>query len=581
VQVCDTFNRLNLTERIETGFYGLGTANTFLEVNPTANVIVIESTTTIGGVWAGSRLYPGLKTNNMLGTYEYSGFPMSTETYGVKPGEHIPGPVVHRYLNDYAKAFNLVDKIRLNHKVESAEHENRGGWLLKVSDIAEGKQSQILASKLVVATGLTSDAFLPEFVGNDSFGVPLFHPKDFPQYAGTVNTMQSVCVFGGTKVAWDVVYAYASKGVKVDWIIRESGHGPAAMAPPYVSPLKIALESLVATRFLTWFNPCIWGNSDGYVRIRSFLHGTALGRFFVGKFWAVLQSDLESSNRYDSHSETAKLKPWADPFFMASGLSILNYESDFFSLVRDGSIQIHIADIASLTPKTVHLSDGQRLSTDALISCTGWKYSPPLTFLPEGVDLGLPHVSDPREPIKLIKQADKHLLTQFPTLRDQPVLNPKLKSIQDTEGIVHSDQAPESLEPYRLYRFMVPPAFATSHDIAFAGSLLTITTSIVVRAQSLWIAAYLNNKLPMPPDIIYETVLYSRFGKWRYPAGFGDRFPDMGMDSLPYVDMLLGDLGLDSHRKKGIFKEIFEAYGPEDYKGLVDEWKKAHQNDGL
>lgn len=32
------------------------------------------------------------------------------------------------------------------------------------------------------------------------------------------------------------------------------------------------------------------------------------------------------------------------------------------------------------------------------------------------------------------------------------------------------------------------------------------------------------------------------------------------------------DLGLNPHRKKGWYKELFEAYNPRDYKGVVEEW---------
>jgi len=43
------------------------------------------------------------------------------------------------------------------------------------------------------------------------------------------------------------------------------------------------------------------------------------------------------------------------------------------------------------------------------------------------------------------------------------------------------------------------------------------------------------------------------------------------------VDCLLGDIGVSSRRKRGLWKEIFEPYGPKDYKGLVEEWKKAKE----
>ena len=34
----------------------------------------------------------------------------------------------------------------------------------------------------------------------------------------------------------------------------------------------------------------------------------------------------------------------------------------------------------------------------------------------------------------------------------------------------------------------------------------------------------------------------------------------------------MGDLGLNPHRKEGWYKELFEAYGPRDYRGIVEEW---------
>ena len=46
----------------------------------------------IGGVWAKERIYPGLRSNNLLGTFELPSYPVHKEL-GVKPGEHIPGEV--------------------------------------------------------------------------------------------------------------------------------------------------------------------------------------------------------------------------------------------------------------------------------------------------------------------------------------------------------------------------------------------------------------------------------------------------------------------------------------------------------
>ena len=175
----------------------------------------------MGGTFADHRIYPGLKSNNQLGTYEYPDFHMDTETFGVKARQHIPGQVLHTYLKAYASHFGLNDLIRLNTKVIAAEHQEtaQGGWVLTVLD-SNQSETKVFARKMIVATGLTSEAFLPHFDGQETFGGKVFHGKYFLQNKDTIQPGNSVTVFGATKFAWDAVYAYATAGVKVDWVIR-------------------------------------------------------------------------------------------------------------------------------------------------------------------------------------------------------------------------------------------------------------------------------------------------------------------------------------------------------------------------
>ncbi|OAA65566.1 flavin-binding monooxygenase-like protein [Niveomyces insectorum RCEF 264] len=603
------------------GWFGLCAAKTYHQLHPEATFAVLDTSPTIGGVWAEHRLYPGLKSNNMLGTYEYPDFPMDTATYGVQPGEHIPGTVVHRYLADYAKAFAVTPHVRSCTKVTSAELRPAGGWTLSVvtgSNNTDGKtqpssssssSSILIAKKLIIATGLTSEPFLPHFEGQETFGAPIFHSKDFLQHAATLESAKAVTIFGGTKSAWDMVYAYASKGIHVDWVIRSTGHGPIWQAPPYVTPLKKWLEKLVMTRLLTWFSPCIWGDADGYTGMRGFYHGTAVGRAITNSFWSILGGDVIALNKYAAHPETAKLKPWSEAMFTGSSFSILNYPTDFFELIRNGTVRVHIGEIASLSPGKVHLTDGTTFASEALGCATGWKHVPPMTFLPAGIerDLGLPHAPSDHEPIftpDAVDRADKEILARFPRLRDQPVQNKNLTPLLASGGLSSTDAVSPAtpLTPYTLYRFMLPPTerFVRRRDIAFAGVLMNFCIPTIAQAQALWMAALFDGELPtsvlptLPTagndagsttttttttsaaleKLRYETVLYSRFGKWRYPAGHGDQFPDFVFDALPYIDLLLGDLGLPIYRKgNGLLAEATTPYGPEDYKDLVAEWK--------
>lgn len=356
---------------------------------------------------------------------------------------------------------------------------------------------------------------------------------------------------------------------------------------------------------------------DGYGGIRNFLHGTALGRKMVDVFWSVLGGDVLALNKYDAHPETAKLKPWLPAMYSGTSFSILNYDTDFFQLVRDGKIRVHVADITHLSPGKVHLSDGLQLKADVLLANTGWKHVPPIRFLPEGIDreLGLPHASpfsddDLCQPDRLA-QADAQILATFPRLRDEPVWNTHYAPLTndddgDNGNPSNTTTAPDAaaaaaLTPFVLHRFMVPPSarFLRTRDVAFVGSVANFSNIITAHVQGLWVAAYFAGRVrglaPSGQDLAVgggdggggddggldlerirrEALLHNRFGRWRYPVDWGSRAPTFIFDAVPYLDMLLRDLGLETRRKGGVFAELFSPYGPEDYQGVNEEWAAA------
>lgn len=519
----------------------------------------------------------------MRGNYEFGDFTFDDAGLKVKHGEHILGHEVHQYLRRYAEVFDIYQHIRFDVQVTTAQHLPEGaGWLLTITSNGDpGKKRQISARKLIVATGLTSDAFVPDLPGSKADEAPpVVHVKDFQARAPELfKTVQRATVLGGTKSAWDVCYAFASEGIPVDWVIRKSGHGPVWMSPARFSQKRdLLLERLVHTRFLSLFSPCVWEDQDDHGLIRRFLHKTRLGRWCVRRYWQYMQNRLVRTNGYDEHAEVAKLKPWVDIFWIAGSLSILNYKTNFFDFVRNGMINVHIADIDTLGKKQIRLSTGTTLSSDALICSTGWRHRPAIEFLPKGIDsmLGIPHAGAPTD-VNLMTMADSELLKKFPALKSQPRLNPHYKPMA-------GPRRSESLsEPYRLYRFIVPPALYSERSIAFAGIVQSISTVYIAMAQGLWITAYFDghdsnqltkckNEHELMDKVKWQTMLHTQYGKWRCPGGYGSRFPDFVYDGLPYLDMLLRDLGLKNKRKDSLWGNLFQPYLTYDYAGLVDEW---------
>ncbi|KAE8145824.1 hypothetical protein BDV25DRAFT_163787 [Aspergillus avenaceus] len=563
---------------IGAGWSGLAALKTYHQVHPDASIVLYDSAASVGGVWAKHRLYAGLKSNNMLGTYEFSDFPMD-KSFGVQPGEHIPGHIIQTYMERFLEHFHLTPFVHLNTQVLTAENNSDTTWTLTTR--SNDTSRTIHTRKLIVCTGITSTPYLPVFGGQDTFHCPLFHTHDLPKHQSTLfHPPNRITVFGGTKSAWDAVYAAATAGAHVDWVIRENGHGPVWMAPAHVTPLGKWLEKLVTTRLLTWFSPCIWGDADGCSTIRTLLHNTRLGRKLVDAFWSILADDVIKLNKYDSHPETAKLKPWISPFWIASGLSILNYPTDIFALITAGNVTVHIARIARLSLGTVHLSSGTDLPSNALIAATGWQATPTIQFH-TAHSLGFPWSQDPIHQ-DIIHRADKEILSRFPRLRTPPP--------RSTPFAPLAPGAPATAKhPMRLSRFMVPPALSESKSLVFLGLTMTINTTMIAQAQALWATAYLSDELVLTPrercpedlrvkygsdgsdmDLVWETALHSQFGVHRYRGGFGKRNPDFVFDAVPYVDLLLRDLGLGWTRK-GALKWLV-PYGVEDYRGLVEEW---------
>lgn len=133
------------------------------------------------------------------------------------------------------------------------------------------------------------------------------------------------------------------------------------------------------------------------------MHATILDTWPVRAFWAALDFFAAAATGYDD-PQLRMLKPWTSTFWMGNSLSVHNYETDWCEPVKKGWIVVHHTDVVSLGETTVHLSNGTALRADAIVCCTGWKCTPPITSRPEGIseEIGLPQeaTSHPKDSVK-------------------------------------------------------------------------------------------------------------------------------------------------------------------------------------
>jgi hypothetical protein len=514
---------------------------------------------------------------------------MDETRFGVKKGEHVPAEKVLEYMQAFVEDKGIQNFIQYNTKVRVVE-QIRDGWRLHVSitrlDFVE-ETTVINASKLIVAVGLTNKPSMPRYPTSPGFKSLVIHSTEFAtQFSDIVKENTHTLIVGGGKSAWDIAYACATQpNSTATMLIRSSGNGPNWMAPSHVTPLGIWLEKLVFTRFFGYMSPCPWAETTGFEGwLRGFFHGTWLGTKIMAAFWQILGDDVIKLNKLHEHPETKKLRPWRNAFEAGTGLSIMNYPTNWFDLVRQGKIKIVIDEIGRLDNENeVWLKGGEKIKVDAVVCATGWKIGGGVEFKPEDLryQLGLPTDEEPNvEDEALIKHVTHEIYesSTFLKARDTSRVyhpNPELR---------YAATSQPAQQPYRLHRFLVPPAFLRQRSIGFAGALSCLGNAPCAYLQALWLATYLDGTLKLPEtssaQIKHGVYRDTQYCALRHAMGYGDIYPDIVFDSLPYFDALMRDLGFEGKRKGSVLgcrnwaAESFKSYGPEDYEGLVDEWKR-------
>ncbi|OCK75780.1 FAD/NAD(P)-binding domain-containing protein [Lepidopterella palustris CBS 459.81] len=555
---------------IGAGWYGLVAARTYLRMRPAANLLIVDSDSTVGGVWSNDRLYPNLVAQVKLGLFNYSDTPMPP-FHGNGRDERVTGEMIHNYLQKYAEDHDLLRRIRFNTFVSSAARCPRG-WRLTFKDSDDAVET----SKLMVCTGVTSIPNMPEFNAVDVV-VPVIHSRDLGASFETLgkDTVQSVVVVGAAKSAYDAVYLLLSMGKRVTWVIRPDGAGPLAILPSKLLGVMNSI-AVASTRLMTYLSPSIL-NTEG--SLYWFLQRTTPGRWCVGKFWDTVDYLSHTHAGYAAGDHVEMLKPEIDrqsTFWANSGLGVVTLP-DFWSTMHGSNLKVVRSAIESVKVDTVCLRSGQNLQVDYIVMCTGWGDHFGMFDAETKAELGLPifgetsTIHQPTDNItweKYDMAADKAVNERLPFLAKPPKLrHPHTNDIQLQKR-------------WRLYRRWIPISLAQRGDrsVAIMGQIHTVQTPLVSEVQSFWAILYLLGDLDVPDSdtMAWEAALWNAWTRKRYLSQ-GQKFPYSLYEFLPYVDTLFKDMGLVSRRKSNLFAELFSPYKPEDFNGFIEEYLSKRQ----
>lgn len=209
---------------------------------------------------------------------------------------------------------------------------------------------------------------------------------------------------------------------------------------------------------------------------------------------------------------------------------------DFWDTVAR-NVYVHRADIEKLDSQTVIFKDGPSISVDVIVCATGFRNDYPFFTETQHYELGLPHQPLNNESetrwAHLEAEADKKVIYQFPKLANPPALATPLPAMQRT--------------PNRLYNCIVP---FEDDSIAFVGNVYVPNGFRVAEVQALWVTAFFDGMLDLPSveDMRQDVAWVNAFQKRRYPA-HGSKGNYFQYDMMGYIDRLLGQIGLERHRK--------------------------------
>ena len=357
------------------GFAGIASAKVLTEFGH--KVQVFEKENDVGGVWSVTRRYPGLGTQNVRSTYAMSDFPYPKGTPEWPSGEQ-----VQQYIEAYAKKFNVFNKISFNTEVTLAKQSSNGSWSVEISK--DGKKSAEDFDYLIVANGIFSDPFIPEWKGADAFkaaGGKIMHTVDFHNLEDVRG--KNVVVIGYGKSSCDAANATVGTAKKTTIVARHL-----IWKVPKRLNNVLNYKMLLLTRMGEALFP--------YIELKgaeAFLHGKGkkISTGMLGSVQGVIEKQFKLE-KLGLHPKTGL------DTIVRSTVSLAT--DGFFKNIKAGKLFVERdTEITSMAAGKVTLSNGKVLDADYVICGTGFLQGVP--FLDASV---MKSINDERGNFRLYRQ---------------------------------------------------------------------------------------------------------------------------------------------------------------------------------
>ena len=340
------------------GFAGLSTGNLLSRLG--YDVTVFEKDAEVGGVWASSRRYPGLGTQNPGRTYSLSEYPMP---------KHYPewptGEQMQQYFEGYVDHFGFRNIIQFNTEVLAAYYDDEEHkWTLNTNKVgaSSDNENKEIFDFLIVCNGIFSKPKVPEFLGQEEWfkaGGEIIHTSDFNDLDKVRG--KRVVVIGYGKSSCDAAFS-ASKVAESTQVVARS--------IIWKIPKKIGGLINFKHLFLTRFGEGLFKyiNLKGFDRV---IHGPGkpVRNVLLNTVGGIISRQL--------NMKECGLYP-DGPIETIARTSISLATDGFFKAVKENKISVHRnTQIKSLGAGIVELENGERIEADVIIAGTGFHQTIP------------------------------------------------------------------------------------------------------------------------------------------------------------------------------------------------------------
>jgi monooxygenase len=332
------------------GISGVGAAYHLQERCPGKSFAILEAREDLGGTWDLFR-YPGIRSDSDMHTLGFR-FKPWTEAKAIADG-----PSILDYIRRTAHEEGIEDKIRLSHRVVSAQWSTPESlWTVEAERTDTGESVRFTCGFLSMCSGYYryDEGYSPEFPGRERFKGEVIHPQHWPEdldYAG-----KRVVVIGSGATAVTLIPAMAEKAAHVTMLQRSPTYIIAAPGEdPIANALRRVLPEKAAYSIVRWKNVLLQmlvyrlsKRRPGFVR-------NALRKGAVKALPDGYDVDKHFNPKYDPWDQRLCLIP----------------DGDLFEAISAGRADVVTDRIATFTEGGIELESGEQLEADVIVTATG------------------------------------------------------------------------------------------------------------------------------------------------------------------------------------------------------------------